>query len=258
MADKKEYFRRWMERHEKEMNEDPLFDEVLKRKEEHGLLTGVCFRSWSSGMMMYSGSEKETALLLDNEEVRFTARVFADLDGGTKVTYRVDPGTFQKAENLCEENNLFAWAALKAHIDPRFVMTDVSGGASLVLTYDDTALGGYKENTRSIDLNAVPPKGKAILNELQKIMEEGRASGELILEEKLMPKADRNTLLGIGPGGSYPGDPGKPGTARKDPKEIFAPDGTWTCPECGNSGNEGRFCPQCGSRRPNAGTKQNE
>ena len=27
-------------------------------------------------------------------------------------------------------------------------------------------------------------------------------------------------------------------------------DGTWTCPTCGYSENKGRFCAECGSRRP--------
>ena len=30
-------------------------------------------------------------------------------------------------------------------------------------------------------------------------------------------------------------------------------DGTWTCPECGHAGNTGKFCEECGAKRPEGG-----
>ena len=29
-------------------------------------------------------------------------------------------------------------------------------------------------------------------------------------------------------------------------------DGTWTCPECGHEGNTGKFCAECGAKKPEA------
>lgn len=37
---------------------------------------------------------------------------------------------------------------------------------------------------------------------------------------------------------------GECGTKRPDP------DGAWTCPACGHSGNKGKFCEECGTKRP--------
>ena len=246
------YFRRIMEQRERERDEDPSFEEVLQRKEEHGPLTGILFSSWSSGMMMYSLQKKKTSLFLEGDEARFVSHVFSDLNGGTRKTYSVDPDIFRQAAAVCEENSIAAWAALKAHIDPRFIPTDVSGGTSLTLTFDDSELGGYPDTTRSVDLKAVPPQGNRILDKLYQLMKTAEESGGLILEEQLPPRADPHTLFGGMTGGPSPDGTSEPGSEKTpaDTKGTAAPDGTWTCPACGQTGNSELFCPSCGSRRP--------
>ena len=35
--------------------------------------------------------------------------------------------------------------------------------------------------------------------------------------------------------------------------EVSADDGLWTCPECGHEGNTGKFCEECGAKKPDGG-----
>ena len=37
--------------------------------------------------------------------------------------------------------------------------------------------------------------------------------------------------------------------ALQPPKAAPVPD-SWTCPKCGAAGNTGRFCPECGGKKP--------
>ncbi|MCI7213388.1 MAG: zinc ribbon domain-containing protein, partial [Bacillales bacterium] len=38
------------------------------------------------------------------------------------------------------------------------------------------------------------------------------------------------------------------------PSAMATSNGTWTCPNCGQGGNDGKFCKNCGAKKPESGT----
>ena len=234
----------------------PTLVEVRKKEEQHGPLIEVEWSGSSSGMMMGSISKYSMRLFRENDEVRLVDMDMKTYGPVITRTYAVDDGILDKFERIIEKDNLAAWGHIKVDQDKRMIVYDYSSSSFLNLVFDDRGSGDGFLTSVSIDGEAVSQQGgdevwHAVVSLLKECIDPDQ-----ILFESTEPNPYTG---GIVPGSGFPGfgtiDPaarnGNNGTtAEGDGTSVIAEDGSWTCGTCGATGNTGKFCPECGSRRP--------
>ncbi len=232
---------------ENEMEHIPTLKEVKAINEPHGELQEIEWSSSSSGMMMGSYSSYSVRLFRENGELRLEEKSMPAYESVTVKLYSADETVFEKILGITEKENLAAWSYLQR--DPKLTMMvyDYSSSSQLTLTYDDSSVGGWSYVRKSIDTEAATQQGGSdTLKEISGLLQEC-CSDERLLSEETQPNpyASGTPIMGLG---TFTGTPeSKEGQTGSGSIEA---DGTWTCGACGSSGNTGKFCPECGSRRP--------
>ncbi len=239
----------------------PTLREVRKKEERHGPLTELEWSGSSSGMMMGSISKFSMRLFRENDEARLIDMDMKTYGPVITRTYAVDDGIFDKLERIIEKENLAAWGHLKVDQDKRMIVYDHSSSSFLNLVFDDRGSGDEFLTSVSINGEAVSQQGGNEVWQAVTSLLKGCADPDKLLFESTEPNP---YIGGIVPGSGFSGF-GFPGSGTADPsagngntgtpaegKSTFriAEDGSWTCGTCGAAGNTGKFCAECGSRRP--------
>ena len=224
----------------------PTLKEVREKEEEHGPLISVTMSSSSSGMMMGSYAKSSLELTRGDGEGRLVHMDMKVYEPVVTSVYSAEDEVFEKMQAIADRENLAAWSFLREDPDKKMMVYDYSSSAGITLVFDDTSVGGSPVETRSIDYGAVSQQGgDEVWNEISDLLY-GCIDPEKLLKTEQEPNPYSNPFTSSGP--AVP--PVSSGTVTTPHEYSVREDGTWTCPECGYSENKGRFCAECGSRRP--------
>ncbi len=203
----------------------PTLDEVKAAVAVHGPLVKLETSSWSIGMMYGSRTEdSQTLTCRPGSPATLVVSHRQELNGGTAVTYRVDEATAEAVRALVERENMAAWGALRERpIPPELRPTDVSGGSSLSLTFDGP------NKYVSISRAAVWQQGGGpVLEELNALLL-GCQTPENVVSTEQLPAGQAQGMLGL--------------------MSMMQSD-QWLCSACGTMQNGGKYCRNCGAKRP--------
>ena len=212
--------------------------------EKHGPLTGFTYALTSHGMMMGSGSSRTRELEWKQDgtvelEDRYSG-------GGTRTVerYAVSPETARKIPDLVNGKKLAALSQMDIRLP---LVYDCFTSATIGMTFDDRPVGGAPYVRRSLYCGAAGMVFGPIEDEIRGILEELEETGELLFSEE---KKTEGGLPGfMGPGGSLLLTPGTGTPEATPPAGSAPPEAEWNF-GCGKTGNTGKFCPECGSPRP--------
>ncbi|MBQ6654407.1 MAG: hypothetical protein IJM79_02660 [Erysipelotrichaceae bacterium] len=227
-------------------NQYPTLKQIRSLREEHGPLIAVHWSTSSSGMMAGSYARSSLKLYRDNGEARLLHKDMKVYEPEYICLYVADEELFDELQRLSERENLPVWGLLKA--DPAQVLQvyDYSSSSSIELTYDDGQIGGDKPFTVFLNWEAVRQQNATdVWGEIVEIMRRG-IDPQRLLDSRKEKNPYRNPFASLF-NGKRDGDAEDKKTAAKS---VCQKDGSWQCPECGAEGNTGKFCAECGSRRP--------
>lgn len=239
----------------------PTLKECRNLKEKHGPVVAVETSSFEMGMMYNS-----------NIWYRQLIEKIPDKEGFVRVTLRRKQGDLpeqtdtkdvasdilDKVQEISEKENLPLWnyAAIDPSIPPEVVVMDYSASSNINVYYDDSLITGAPKIKRTIGESACKMGGKEVDKAISMLIRECVAASGAHIEVSTV-----NPFLAPVTQGGMPGAPGAmpqimgmgtfmnqtpqtPATGTSEP----APTGPWDCP-CGQKGNTGKFCPECGGPR---------
>jgi len=184
--------------------------------------------------------------------------------------WNLTPEQSEKIRLTAERIDMASWGELKYEEDPRFRCTDYSSsaGGSIILDYRE--LGGKPYEIKNFDQRAVSAAGRSedlkTMEDLLAELADPSTCASVERSESTRPDMSMmNGFMGMGmmmnPGAMDPTalqtpatDPTAPfSTGTSDPavpqiQTETAFDSGWIC-KCG-ARNEGKFCCECGMRRP--------
>ncbi len=201
-----------------------------------GWLIEVRLSSSGSGMMMGSLHNREETLRWGGDGSVSLRIVDSRPYHSDKTSeYAVRPSEAEAVRELVLRENLAAWERLRElPPEPWGIPYDYSYSSSLQLQYEND--GGDPAGTYSISpALAKRHGGGETLTELRELLDRCRNRGTLLSETETPGaySASYRTMTGLAgtDGGSEDGR-------------------RWTCPSCGAVVGDHRFCPECGTPRP--------
>lgn len=212
-----------------EQKKYPSLKEVKAKVEKHGILTGCSLSYYSGGMMFNSNSSDSISVDMKNGEVTITQRVKPAFQGETTTVYRAKTDVLGEVRKLVDRENMAAWDVLEYVRE--FVVYDQSSSAGMSLYFDDKEFGGNPYESKHINLQAVRQQGAGdVEDEYCKILHDAIKAAEVI--EVTQGKNSGMGSMGMG-------------------MMVNAPaEGCWQCPECNYNKNKGKFCTECGRKKP--------
>ena len=245
---------------EKKISEEetyPTLKECRELKEEHGPVVAIETSTFENGMMYNSNIwRRQTIEKIPDKEgiVRVTLyRKQGDLPEQTDIK-EVASDIFSKIQDISDRENLPVWnyAAIDPSL-PREIVFDYTFNAEINIYYDDSLITGAPRAKRTIGEAACKMGGKEVDKAISMLIRECVAASGANIEISTV-----NSFLAPATQGGMPGAPGAmpqfmgmgtfmnqtPATDTSEP----APTGPWDCP-CGQKGNTGKFCPECGGPR---------
>ena len=232
----------------------PTLKELRALKETHGPLIEAEWSGSASGMMFGDLSRFSMKLVRTDGGTKLFDMEMKSFQPAITKTYAADDSVWDKLQKIADDENLAAWRHLRADPDKQMIVYDHSSSASISLVFDDSAVGGRGPKRISIGREEVRQQGGSeVWNAVCDILKSCADTGRL-LEESTEPNPyvdGRPPFMGMGMGVPVRPDrePVKP---KETAKAAEAVPGTWTCPACGNTGNTGKFCPECGQPRKEA------
>lgn len=221
------------------------------KKEEHGPMVDFCLNYSSHGMMAGSSSSSSEELEWNKDgTVTLTS---GHSGGGRTVTmkYKVKPEIARKLSDFVAEKNL---AGLSKETINTPVMFDCFTSASFSMSFDDSALGGSAYEHFHVECGPAGMTFRTIEKKFSEILDECRETGECILNEENETGGGLFGMLGFAGGMNpqgmltpVPAQAPSPANLTASPTATFG--GAWTCGSCGQTGNSGKFCPNCGNPR---------
>ena len=238
----------------------PSLKDCRELKEEHGPVVAVETSTFENGMMYNSNIwRRQTIEKIPDKEgiVRVTLyRKQGDLPEQTDIK-EVASDIFTKIQDISDRENLPVWnyAAIDPSL-PREIVFDYTFNAEINIYYDDSLITGAPRAKRTIGEAACKMGGKEVDKAISMLIRECVAASGAHIEVSTV-----NPFLAPATQGGMPGTPGAmpqimgmgtfmnqtpqtPTTGTSEP----APTGPWDCP-CGQKGNTGKFCPECGGPR---------
>ena len=239
----------------KEERAEKRRQEIEAAVEPHGPLIRFSYNLSSHGMMAgtSSGSGREIEWNDDGSAIY----TYSSYGGGTNVRrqFKVKPEFAQKVIDLVEEKKLAAVSKLEIETP---VMFDNFTSSSIVMTFDDSSIGGESDNTLSIQCGPAGMTYKTIEDKIRELFDEIEKSGELIKEDM---QETKNGFMGLGMMGMIGMMDNAPKENVDEPVHLMGlvamdPDAgkreaeleKWTC-KCGTE-NSGKFCAECGEPKP--------
>lgn len=239
--------------------EYPTLKQCREMKEEHGPVVAVETDFYSSGMMY--GSNQSVVQLVEKVEgvdgmVRVTVRKKAGNESEASDSRELRSDILAKVQEISDRENLPCWhyACIDPSIpvDRSMMPMDYSSHGCVNIYYDDSLITGCPRIKRTIGESACKMGGQEIDSLLSKMVCDCVSESGVDVK---MPDVKLQIFSTMGMGVN-------PSTAnafegiRMDHEAAMGTQavqedaqGTWTCSECGQKGNAGKFCQNCGSRR---------
>ena len=213
--------------------EYPTLKQCREMKEEHGPVVAVETDFFSSGMMY--GSNQSTVQLVEkiagaDGMVRVTVRKKAGNEPEASDSRELRSDILAKVQEISDRENLPCWhyACIDPSIpvDRSMMPMDYSSQGCVNIYYDDSLITGCPRVKRTIGESACKMGGKEVEGLLSKMVCDCVAESGVDVK---MPEVKLKLFSPMGMGA--------------DPSLS---DAFWTCSECGQTGNTGKFCPNCG------------
>lgn len=259
-------------RDDKKISEETIYPDLKacrNIKEEHGPVVAVETGSSSSGMMMGSNeSYYQTVEKIKDKEGYVLVTVKRKRGNGPEVisTEETASDILARVNEISVKENLPGWnyacADPKIPVDTSMIPTDYSSSGWLNIYYDDSLITGCPRAKRTIGEKACKMGGKdvdkTITGMINECVAKSGAKTELpeinpFMDPNMPPFSTApNPMMGyIGMGMAMGAGAGMDtsNTAATLSESVSNPDGSWDC-SCGNKGITGKFCPECGQRRP--------
>ena len=197
----------------------------------HGPLIRFSYNLSTNGMMMGSGSFSG-----DSVEWHRDGRIIlsSDSEGGGKRTYAkysLKPEAAEKIRGYVTEKKL---AEIAGRDIPTPMVYDCFTSSTIGMGFDDSSVGGSYYESVTLYCGPAGMTFRQIEEDVAQLLKECRETGECI-EFKVEEKKN---------GMAFPGMPGM----AMSPLSPAQQEG-WTCIKCGQSGNTGKYCTECGSAK---------
>ena len=224
----------------REAKQEAFQKKLEAAQEPHGPLMEVSYNRSSHGMMAGTGSSiTKTLRWKVDGSVILSSNI---LSGGKNFhsDYKVKPEIAQKVRDFVADRKLDALAKMKLETP---MMADDFTSANINMIFDDSSIGGDSDNRFHLLCGPSGMTYGSIEEELNDLLEECVKTGESIKSEMFDSMQGLSGMF-LGMGMMNMGQTGNP-LAPKGTQET----GTkWTC-SCGTE-NGGKFCTECGKRRP--------
>ena len=206
----------------------------------HGLLRSLRYDLTTHGMMAGSGSWSSDSIDWNDDgsaELRITSN-----GGGwrSEAVYRVRPEAAELLRRFVTEMRLASYAGIE--LPASMMGVDNCTTATIAMTFDDRALGGSADAQCLIRCGMSGMYFGVVEKRLRKLLDVCRETGECVRSE--MDRTDGQASGMMGAMGTMAAKMYAAGTQQKPE------DGRWTCPACGHDRNSGKFCVNCGAKRP--------
>ena len=237
--------------------EYPTLKQCRELKEEHGPVVAVETSFFSSGMMY--GSNQSVVQLVEKVEgidgmVRVTVRKKAGNEPEASDSRELRSDILAKVQEISDRENIPCWhyACIDPSIpvDRSMMPLDYSSHGCVNIYYDDSLITGCPRIMRTIGESACKMGGKEVDSLLSKMVCDCVTESGVDVK---MPdvKIQNFSTMGMGQDPSLTKE--FEGIRKAKEAAVGAPavqkdaHGTWTCDECGQAGNTGKFCPNCGN-----------
>ena len=222
----------------------PDLKECRSITEHHGPVTAVETDSFSSGMMMGSNtSYTQTVEKIGGKDgtVRVTVRMTRGNGPEVSCSKETESDIFARVQEISDRENLPAWHYVctdpSIPVDTSMIPLDYTSRSCLNIYYDDSLITGFPLAKRTIGEKARKMGGEKVDNEITQMINEcvKRSGAKDELPEAASSPA-ANTHEPVIPVNAFTG---------------FGMIGIqgWDC-VCGAKGNTGKFCSNCGIKRP--------
>lgn len=212
-------------------------------------LLEVCISGHSSGMMYNSDSRFSISAAPDGDSCSVTfkeKKSFAAVE--TKEVYRGYPDMLRDIRGILIEAD-FQEADRRIPDDARAgpLVFDYSSGYSLSFKWRPVP-GNSRYEYFSINSDKIAiAKKNDDLKRIREVLNSAMKEESLILREEKDLNINRAGIIGMM---TMTGAPAKTSQPQKTLFPGMSAAGSWTCPDCGETGLAGRFCCQCGRKRP--------
>ena len=204
----------------------------------YGKLISVKYSGWSSGMMMNSYQNHALELTWKSEEEMILMDSSSAFGTQSSTCYQISGSVPEEIRRYVKQEKIRALEQLELPPpDPAYLPTDFSGGSSLTMVFDDSTEGGHPRKYCTINGDTLSRAGgRDILTHIRKLLEQCQKTGTVIQN---MTESESSPLMGFMGMGIL-----------RNQQEIPASSTGWRCPSCGHDPCKGKFCPECGSKRP--------
>ena len=249
----------------------PDLKDCREIKESHGPVTAVETSHYSSGMMHNSNvtviNKVEKIDGKDGTVLVTVSKKAGDLPEASD-SKELSSDIFSKVQEISDKENLASWHYActdpSIPVDRSMMPLDYSSNSTLNIYYDDSLITGNPRTKRVIGKKACDMGGSEVERAISKMINECvTASGaEADLPEvnpyvaaqnnQVNTPSIPNAFMGMNMAMfAHPGlvqQPPSGQTSHNDSRPAPVSDGPWDC-KCGEKGNTGKFCPECGSPR---------
>ena len=205
----------------------------------HGVLKRFSYNVSSHGMMAGSSSWGSDSICW-NDDGSITLTDSSHGGGAdAELVYSVRPEDAEALRSYVADAHL---AAL-SKVEPPIMGFDNITTVSFSMTFDDSALGGSTSETVHVNCGMAGMFFRDIENELRRLIRDCRERGECLRSERKENAGGFVGFMGM--------MQTKPPADLTPPAQTAKPRGvSWACPSCGHTENYGKFCVNCGAKRP--------